>query len=256
VIQYTLFEHAETPLQINLSRPFVIAGSFADGTEPIFDDATATSGTWAGQPFANLLRNPSAEQIWPHLRPEFQRVLSRVMPRPPAQMLPALFDRGLSWPFLLKTVAPSLLYGVFSRFAWGHIRLEGLPWSLIYQALGLVAIAGAVRWWATRAPRRTGTRPALALLAVAALLVWTNALIWPLPMVEWPRPVVPSTRYVFPAIVPMALLLAGGWWALWPRTYRRSGAIAIACSLLLVNISALWTIWSFYQSVAAGVAGS
>lgn len=258
IIQYSLYHRTAQapPLRIYLSRPFVIEGTFAAGTQPVFDDSSAAAGTWAGQRFTNLLRNPSAEQTWPHLRPLFQRVLSRVMPRPPAQMLPAIFDRSLSWPFMLQTVAPSLLSGVFTHIAWGHIMLGGVAWTVVFQAIGLVALLGVLRWWGTRRPHRAGVRPALVLLAIATLLVWINALIWPLPMVTWALPAVPAARYVFPSIVPMALLLAGGWWALWPRAYRRAGLLAFICSILLVNISSIWTIWSFYQTVAASVAGS
>lgn len=258
VIQYSLFHRTgdEPALRIYLSRPFVIEGTFPADTQPVFDGTAAAAGTWAGQHFTNLLRNPSGEQIWPHLRPIFQRALSQVMPRPPAQMLPALFDWSLSWPFLLQTVAPSLLSGIFTRLAWGHVALQGVAWTFLFQAIGLVAFLGVLRWWAARRPRQPGVRPVLVLLAITTLLVWVNALIWPLPMVTWALPAVPATRYVFPSIVPMALLLAGGWWALWPRAYRRHGTLAFVALMLLVNISSIWTIWSFYQTVAARVAGS
>jgi hypothetical protein len=134
--------------------------------------------------------------------------------------------------------------------------LQGIAWTVVFQVIGLVALLGVLRWWAIRRPHQAGVRPALVLLAIATLLIWINALIWPLPIVTWALPAVPAARYVFPSIVPMALLLAGGWWALWPRAYQRTGVLAFICSILLVNISTIWTIWSFYQTVATSVAGS
>ena len=54
-IQYALqgkqLEQDEQPLLIMLDRAFLIDGTFPIETAPIFDDASATTGNWAGMPF-------------------------------------------------------------------------------------------------------------------------------------------------------------------------------------------------------------
>jgi hypothetical protein len=59
----------------------------------------------------------------------------------------------------------------------------------------------------------------------------------------------PSARYTFVAILPTALLLAGGWWAWWSRRYTVP-ALALWLSLLiLLNLGAVVTVATYYGRV-------
>ena len=256
-IQYALLgkqlTEDEQPLRIMLDRPFLVDGAFPTGVEPIFDDASAVSGSWAGQAWTNLLRNPSGQRVAPRPKPWLNRLLARVLPRPPAQMIMGIFDVSLTWPHILQVVAPNLLRGTFTGFAWAHVGLFGNQWCWMFGGVMLVALTGCLRWFAQRAQGNPTLRPALLLLLVAALLAWGNALIWVLPML-WARTPVPAARYTFPATIPLVLALVAGWWALWPRRYRAYGALALLCLLLILNGISVWTIRSFYESIPSRVA--
>lgn len=252
-LQGTQLNEDEQPLRIMLDRPFLADGAFPTGVEPTFDDASATRGSWAGKAWTNLLRNPSGRQPAPRPKPWLDRLLARVLPRPPAQMIMGMFDAGLTWPHIQRVVAPDLLRGTFTGFAWAHIGLFGNQWRWIFGGVVLVALAGCLRWFAQRAQGNPTLRPALLFLLIAALLAWGNALIWVLPML-WSRPPVAAARYTFPAMIPLVLALVAGWWALWPRRYRTYGTLVLLCWLLILNGISVWTIRSFYASSPSRVA--
>ena len=90
--------------------------------------------------------------------------------------------------------------------------------------------------------------PALLFLALVAAVVWVSTILWPLPY-PWAKVQFPSGRYLYVAIIPMALLLAGGWWALWPRRYRRIAILLWIIFLLYLNWTSVNIIHTFYASL-------
>ena len=192
------------------------------------------------------MRNASATQAWPRLRPWFEQLLVRYFHRSPAQVLGSVFDVQRTAPFLARTVAPWLLSGVFTGFAWGQIRLAAPEWPVLFYSITLVALAGAVLWLSRGRREAPALMPALAFLGLAGALVWANAIIRPLPMFD-AKVVLPATRYTFPVVVPMALVLVGGWWAIFPPRYRRYGITALLFCMIALNIASVQRIWSFYQ---------
>ena len=197
--------------------------------------------------YQNYVRNPSAEQAWPRLRWWVDRALVRYARRSPTYVLSALLDVERSAPFVARTVAPHLLNDSLAAFAWGHVRLTGPRWALFRVALLLVALMGVVKWVAQGA--RRWPRPlsaTLFLIGLAFGIVWLNALVWPLPF-TWARLALPSGRYLFAAMLPNALLLAGGWWALWPRRFRLYGSLLFVAALGLLNAASITLILNYYK---------
>ena len=253
-VQYALFgkptERITQPLRILLDGAFLVVGEYPTNTMPVFDDATANSGIWAGQRFTNLLRNPSGEQGWPRLRLWFEGAVVPFLPRSPSQVLAALFDIERTGPVLLQSIFPFVLDGFFTRFAWGHIALTGIPWLFLFRGLALVALVGCAKWviWSKVRSSRASVRPVLVFLGLAGALVWGNTIIWPLPML-WTEVWFPAARYAFPAMIPTVLMLVGGWCALWPRSYRAYGSFVLLLYMIGLNVVSVWTIWIFYRSL-------
>lgn len=248
VAYYTLWaeggEPRAEPLTLYLSGAFLVLGELPADLAPRYEAGQALPDGVTGP---NLLRNPSAAQTWPRLRPWVHQALERYSRRSPTYVFGALLDIQKSAPFLLGSVAPWLVEDFFSAFGWGHVRLGGAFWRATVWAWLAVALLGALRWlWLARRPPEPWRWPALGFLALFTLAVWLNALLWPLPF-NWARVQLPSARYLYVAMLPLALLLVGGWWTLWPRGYRFLGTITWLVLLALFNLAALATILSYPQ---------
>lgn len=236
-----------TPIQIYLDGAFLILGSFPAGTQPQFDSPDAASGVWAGQRFTNLVRNASAEQSWPYLRPWLEAGLFRYIHRSPSPTVAALFDLERVGTYTLRTTAPFVVFGGFGAFAWGQVRLQGDFWIYLFSALVLAALCGILIWLARCGlALPTPVQGSLLLLGLALALIWLNVLLRPLPMLEaWPA--YPTARYGFPAIAPSMLALTGGWVALWPRRWRALGAALLLAALVALNAIAALTIVQYFN---------
>jgi hypothetical protein len=143
------------------------------------------------------------------------------------------------------------LDGMILSFGWGNVRLQSPIWLYLSRAVALLALLGCLRWLAERRPQEPeGLRPALIFLALVGILVWSNTILRPLPLLG--EYVVPGARYTFPAITVTILAVVGGWWALWPHKLRLYATLALIGSLIVLNSVAAGTIVSFYRSIPLG----
>ena len=136
---------------------------------------------------------------------------------------------------------PSLLrYGLYAGFTWisfwGDFGWLNRPWpwftTLFLAVATLAALAGLFR----RMQKRSDDDGILlfSLLAAALILLQT----W-LPMLgnAWQ----PQGRYLFPALLPIAILLLSGWEELLPLRHRSWLSLLLFLPLLLLNLQA-WRI--------------
>ena len=238
-------EERSEPFQLYLDDAFLITGELSAEALASVEANSLPSAIQEN----NLIRNPSGEQMWLRLRPWAHRIVGKTLRRSPSYVFSALEDLPKNGPFLLGLIAPWLLNDFFSAFAWGHVRL-GVEWVPLFQLLIALALIGSVKWLIQTGVRQhTLLWPAVLFLAFVAFVVWASALLWPLPY-QWAKIQFPSGRYLYVSIIPSALLLAGGWWALWPRAYRRLGVWGWVLLLLLLNVLSINTIRSFYLSLA------
>jgi hypothetical protein len=61
------------------------------------------------------------------------------------------------------------------------------------------------------------------------------------------KPVIPVARYAFPAIIPTALALMGGWLSWGDRSMKRKIALGMLAILMTLNVVSLVTIVNFYR---------
>ncbi len=196
----------------------------------------------------NLVRNPNGDEAWPRLRGWVVRAFEQYARRSPTYLFDALVDVERSVPIVFRNVAPYLLTDLLGGYGWGHIRVTGIWVLLLSAGFFLSAFVGFIAWvWRGRGGRSPTLLPAISILAVAGILVWIAALTWPLPF-SFARLTLPSARYIFAAITPTILFLAGGWWVLWPPRWRRLGVALLVAILLIPNILGIWQIISYYRA--------
>jgi hypothetical protein len=243
---------ADEPLQVFLDGAVLTTGTFT-GTTPVFDSPAGQSGTWGGERFTNLIRNGSAEQGWPRLRPWVERTLARYLDigwgRTPALLLASLLDWKRSSQVLVAYTGFLPLDGLVSGLAWGQITLHNPMWVYLLRGLVLVALVGSVLWFARRwrSNLPPGLRPALVLLVLALLLVWGSTVTRILPRIS-EGVLYPVARYTFPSIIPTTLALTGGWFTLWPRQLRVAALALLMVAVLLLNIISLLQVHIFYAT--------
>jgi hypothetical protein len=254
-------EPDEEPFDLYLSDAFLIAGELPPNIRPSLTSSLSTSfGSQPSLPAEiaqkNLVRNPEGSQQWLRLRPWVHETLESYIRRSPTYVFDAMQDVQKNGPFLLGLIAPWLVNDFFSAFAWGHVRLQGAVWLLLFRGLTAITLLGCLKWWLVQRVGRGGRGgraqgsplPAILFLALVAGVVSVSAILWPLPY-TWAKVQFPSGRYLYVAIIPMALLLAGGWWALWPRRYRGVGLLLWIVFLLFLNWSSVNLIRTFYASL-------
>ena len=241
----------ERPLHLFLDGALIVEGSYPPDSTPTFDDASAQSGMWDGRRFTNLVRNPSGEQAWPRLTPWLDQALVRYAHRSPAQLIAAVFDVQRIGKVFVRYMVQPPLDGLILSFGWGNVQLQSPIWLYLSRAVALLALLGCLRWLTERQPQELeGLLPALVFLALVGILVWSNTILRPLPLLG--DYVVPAARYTFPAITVTALTVVGGWWALWPHKLRLYATLALIGGLIVLNSVAVGTIVSFYRSIPLG----
>ncbi len=241
----------EGQLEIYYDGVVLATGSFPLDVPPEFDDQNAKSGTWAGQPFTNLVQNPSAEQAWPRVRPATADFLAGFFPSRPELALTAL----LEWPkavWYYRAAARNLFITWWARFGWGHVPLLGFHPYLVLGCLSLAGLAGALVFvW-----RRKACLPwdAVILLALALIYLWGAALLRGVGSLTG-EVFIPAARYAAPAILPTALMLLSGWREIFFMGERRldlppnAKAISFWVFFLSMNFFGITSILVFYYLV-------
>ena len=170
--------HARLPASTDAAQAVLLdglvlaAGDFSASLPPQFDTAAAESGSWAGRPFDNLVRNGSAESAWPGLRAWIgDTTLFRYSV---TYVLHSLWDlERTGWvygPDLLM-----LLQSFWGRFGWNHLALPDLCFIPLL-LLTLAGLAGAalklLRWLSRGRDRELWQVHVVALLGAAFLAGW------------------------------------------------------------------------------------
>jgi hypothetical protein len=256
LVQYLLVAGAPVgsaaATHVYLDGALIVAGSYPTNQAPSFDDQSASSGSWGGRRFTNLLRNGSAEQSWPLLRPWVDRALVNYIHRSPSQSVAAVFDTKriaeVFLPYMLQPATDTFI----ESFAWSNVKLTDPIWRYLARYIALLALIGCIRLLSARRSSMPHTLwPALLFLALVGVLVWVNTILRPLPLLG-EMYVVPVARYTFPAIIATALAIVGGWWALWPHRLRLGATLALIAGLLALNAAAITTIAAYYRALPLG----
>jgi hypothetical protein len=129
----------------------------------------------------------------------------------------------------------------WGQFGWMNVRV-GYGWYVLIYALGLAAIEGWAwprwrGWWVSRRAKAV-----LGLGLVLAVAVWLGVVVFtPSGLATY------QGRYLFPAMVPIAFFLVGGWVRWVPERWQRYVLPGVVGMLALVDATALCLgVWPFF----------
>jgi hypothetical protein len=210
---------------------------------PRFTSPDGATGEWGGQPFVNLLRNPSFEQPGPRLISRLDDLAAAILPDQarPSQILASLWD----WPgagYFHIIVVRQLFQTFWARFGWGHVPLI---WGWAYGLLAvftLLTVIGAV--WGGWRLRRVLPWGAVAISLAALALAWALSLVRGIVYLHLPGYYYPAARHAYPAILPAVLALGFGW-SEWIRRLSWLVWIYLAFFVFLCGLSIV-TVARFY----------
>ncbi|MGE5072934.1 MAG: hypothetical protein ACM3MF_05860 [Anaerolineae bacterium] len=189
----------------------LVPGGFSTGA-PGFTDATGTQGRWDGQPFTNLVRNPSAEEGSFQIRQSIDRRTSGFLAKAginlPAALTLIQDWQGNAWYY--QGALATLFRTFWASLAGDKAVIRGSLFNILLILLTVAGLVGSlVRLW-TR--RRTVRWDLVGFLGIAFVIPWLVALARASSdLMVRGEALYPWARYAYPAILPSAVLLCAGW---------------------------------------------
>lgn len=138
------------------------------------------------------------------------------------------------WGAYLTGMTGTLLKSSFGQFGWMALPLDGVLGGWLYRGYGMLLLLGVAGAW--QGVKRT-TRPARIILLSAVGLVVLQTLYYNLEFVQW------QGRYLFPALIPLSLIVVCGanhWLQRWARA-RWLLTLGLAC-LAVVDVYLLFRV--------------
>lgn len=242
---------ADRDVEIYYDGLVVATGNRPLRNRPQFTSENGDRGTWGGEEFANLVRNPSAEIAGPRVRAVLDDLGARVLPdnQRPSLILASVLDPGVGPGFYWYT-AIELTRTFYGKFGWGNVPLlTKYPYRTLGYITLVLLIAAAIALF-----RRRRTLPwnQALLIGLALLLVWMAAILRGPLFLGFPDMLNPSARYAFPVIAPTLLVLCLGWREIlnWAGRKLRLGPAAqlgiYAALLVALDVFALISIYAYY----------
>lgn len=212
---------------------------------PAFDDPGGREGTWGQRPFVNRVRNGSAEQSWPRVRPWVNKTLQKYTRFPLTQFMASLLDwqrTGEAYPLELR----HLLYTFWARFGWSQVKM-GEFWFWTCSGWTALATLGAIA--ATRSRLKSWLREKqwrklnlLAFLSASLIIVWLITILRIHPFKWYLSP----ARYTYPVISIFTLAFVEGFRTITTRLHSRLFPITLLLCLAVLNGAALYVQIAFY----------
>lgn len=199
---------------------FVLAAGNFDESPPQFDDKTASSGSWNGRTFTNLIRNGSAEDAWFRISPSiWNKGLKNFKTYISPLTITALQDwQGSSWYF--KSTFISLNETFWGKFGPSTIPMLGSPY--IYQLLRVIGIIGLIGFFILFIKKfQNANKRVLLFLGLSIMIIWGQTILRGVSTLDQLTPIIPWTRYALAAILPTAMLLCSGWYFLLKEITKR-----------------------------------
>jgi hypothetical protein len=228
--------------QVYVDGLTLVDGEMPAGVPPQFEAAQATMAQWGTQRVSNLLKNGSAESVWPGLR---TWIGSRHMYRQSiSTVFYSLWDVSrTSWVYGAEI--PILLQSFWGRFGWNHLALPPAYFYLLgfVTLLSIVGTGiGLARLWQSRHEREPWQGRAWSIMAVTLIVAWGAALLRVHPVFVTQSVFWPVARYAAVAIVPTSTLVCLGLAEIVPRRWIRGAAWLGLLGLIALDTISLWTV--------------
>ncbi len=176
---------------------------------PHFADVDGQRGEWGGRSFQNLVRDASAEQAWPWVRPWLNPLGDSIFGGRPADVFASMLDLDVTaWYY--QGTAENLFQTFWAKFGWAHVPLAYSPLYALLKILTLLGVVGAVLSCFSQA--RALRWDAVLILGLAGVAIWMLTVLRGAGQSIWHDPYIPVARYAYPVIIPTTLVLTAGWW--------------------------------------------
>ena len=222
---------------VYFSGLLLIEGEWPTDTSPQFLDKKGAHGIWGGHPFTNLARNPLFLYSWPNIRSWAYRLLAQRFsgfdPTHLSSIIALLLDwRGSFW--YIKFSGETIFRTFWAKFAWGQVPLLGLfpyfyrPYFLLL-IITLSGLAGSIitgLHWFSYIKWNSIIFLLIVCIAIIALAFFYGVYTMGGGLLF--RTYAPVARYIYPAILPISLILVNGWHELfyWIKRFTKVPAIS------------------------------
>jgi hypothetical protein len=228
-------------------------GEWPGDEVPILSDADASGGTWGGEPFTNLLRNPSAENQTIRAQAWLDRLVGGLTSyySGPSFNLQYLLDfSGVFWHYRITGLR--MFRTFWGEFGWGDVPLllGSRPYftMAIYSILALVGAGLAAFRYRKFLPWEV-----IFLFGLSILGIWGLAFLRGTSHLSVTWFYMPVARYAYPAIIPTMMGLGLGTIGLLQfvkdlfRLPPLTPHILYLVWIFVLNIVSIYSIITYYQ---------
>jgi hypothetical protein len=214
---------------------------------PQYLDINGDTILWGGTTHTNLIRNGSAERIWPLLSSKLSQVLGSQINVSTTHIW-SIFDLDANgWYY--RSALTHMFRSFWAIFGWSHVLLVGgKPYRFLFM-VSILSLIGMVYSMFTSKDKLDGRILLLFLtmtLFQLTVVVMRGAGSW------FNYTMLPAARYFFPVVLPVVIFLVSGWYVVFKilfdiiRIPAKIQALFYILSLVMLEIWALYSIYQFY----------
>jgi hypothetical protein len=213
----------------------------------VFTDGDAKSGVWQGVEFDNLIRNASGETPWPI----FSKLVRKFIPKNSNFSISNFFtilDIGPHF-WYFKAAATNIFRTFWAVFGWGSVYVFGQRPYWFFLVITLIGIIGFFLALIKQTSQLSWKFPFLFFISISAqvmVVLYRGVGGW------FSNIFIPSARYLYPVIVPLAVMVAWGFQALFEAVHRRFKVpmrplhLLYGCGLISIIIWSVISIWVYF----------
>ena len=218
-------------------------------------------GQWGGVRFQNRVRNGLFSQTWPFLRPSVTNIVEKaadsVNPTTISSFIALFLDYpGTSW--YISSTTDRIFRTFWATFGWGHVSLAEVDWlPRPYLILLVVTALGVAASLVPLGKLFAENKSAVAMVLIAAVITTLVAYLYGVYTMGGAlrfRAYIPVARYIFPAIIPIVMILSLGWYdalAFLQQLFhlpKRIPEITVLVFLALLNLYAVFSVLQYYRT--------
>jgi hypothetical protein len=234
----------------------------AEGEMPItvapqFTDKEGTKGIWGDEVFTNLVRNAQFTQAWPYMRSQFFNLVARKIRGLDPTHISSVFSLFLDIPgtgWYWRSASATIFRAFWAKFSWGQVPLVPLKCMRLLLVLTLIGIFSSVIFGFRILKDKRNEFGFLLAVTTMTILVTFFYGVYTMGGALRFRAYLPTARYIFPALIPISIILALGWQGLlsWitglMKLAPKYGYFLYAGLLIVLDIYAYVSILTYFRN--------
>jgi hypothetical protein len=245
---------------IYFSGVILTEGVWPVNSLPQFTTKDGSTGIWGDYPFTNLVRNPQFQHGWPYMQPKLFQILNNKIqdlnPVHISSFISLFLDiPGTKW--YTESTGNFIFHTFWAKFCWGQVPLITiLPWLQPYLLLLFITLIGMIGALLTGIELAKLNKNEFAFLFIITAVTIMVALFYGVYTMGGAlrfRAFIPTARYIFPAIIPIALVLVCGWQGLLSKASKmlkfppRSGLILYLGFFISLDLYSIVSVLIFFK---------